>query len=325
MWRKQINHSQDSISHGISDQLQDRFDALQSSFDKITKLDVVAARGGPLKPLPGGVYRINERMLSAYKSGKYANHASNYGALIADKISRKFDVPAYIVDPITTDEFIDVARIAGVPGTERKSRSHALNIKYCARKAATEINIDLINTKFIIAHLGSGFSIAAVDAGKIIDVNNALLGMGPFSIQRAGTLPISGILDEIFTSGKSRKDIEILFSQGSGLKGYLGTNQFQEIEQRIKNGDDKAKLIVNAMVYQILKEIGGLHATFSGRTSALIITGGLANSKYLIEKIFNSLTFILPHIVYPGSFELEALSAGVLNVLNNSETVKEYV
>ena len=310
---------------GIPDQLQIRFDSLKSSFNKITKLDAIAARGGPLKPLAGGVYRINEKMLSAYISCEYANHASNLAALIADKLAYKFDVPAFIVDPITTDEFIDVARISGVPGIERKSRSDALNIKYCAHKAATEIGIDITNSKFIVAHLGSGFSIAAVDGGKIIDVNDALLGMGPFSIQRAGSLPISGILNEIFSKGKTREDTERLFSQESGLKGYLGTNQFQEIEHRIANGDEKALLIVNAMVYQIAKEIGGLHTSFSGKTSALIITGGLANSNYLIEQLNKYLSFIQPQLVYPGSFELEALTQGVLQVLNGKDTAKEYL
>ncbi len=288
-------------------------------------MDAIAARGGPLKPLAGGVYNINEKMLSAYMSCEHANHASNLASLIADKISYQFDVPAFIVDPITTDEFIDVARISGVPGIERKSRSHALNIKYCARKAASEIGIDVNDTKFIVAHLGSGFSIAAVVGGKIIDVNDALLGMGPFSTQRAGSLPIAGILDEIFVNEKTREETERLFSQESGLKAYLGTNQFQEIEHRMANGDEKALLIVNAMIYQIVKEIGGLHATFASKTSALIITGGLANSNYLIEKLNEYLSFIQPHIVYPGSFELEALASSVLRVLNNKETAKEYV
>lgn len=264
-------------------------------------------------------------MLSAYISCEYANHASNLAALIADKLSHQFDVPAFIVDPVTTDEFTDVARVSGVPGIERKSRSHALNIKYCARKAALDLGINFIDSKFIIAHLGSGFSIAAVKDGKIIDVNDALLGMGPFSIQRAGSLPISGILDEIFSKGKTREQAEQLFSQESGLKGYLGTNQFQEIEQRIKDGDKEASLIVSAMVYQITKEIGGLHATFSGKTSALILTGGLANSIYLIEQLNKYLNFIQPHLVYPGSFELEALANGVLRVLNNKEIAKEYL
>lgn len=308
----------------VTDQLQIRFNSLQSSFDKINRLDAIAARGGPLKPLAGGVYLINEKMLSAYRACEYANHASNLAALIADKLSHQFDVPAYIVDPITTDEFSDIARISGVPGIERKSRSHALNIKYCSRKAAVELDILLKKSRFIVAHLGSGFSIAAVKGGKIIDVNDALLGMGPFSIERAGSLPIAGILDEIFISGKSRKEIETLFSQESGLKGYLGTNQFQEIEQRMTEGDKKAALIVNAMIYQIIKEIGGLHTAFAGKTSALILTGGLANSNYLIAKLNKYLSFIQPLFVYPGSFELEALSKGVLRILNNKEIAKEY-
>ncbi len=308
----------------IPDQLQIRFDLLEPFLNKITKLDAIAARGGPLKPLSGGVYRINEEMLSAYKSCKYSNHASNLAALIADKLSHQFRVTTYIVDPITTDELIDVARISGAPGIERKSRSHALNIKYCARKAASEIGIDLADTKFIVTHLGSGFSIAAVDGGKIIDVNDALLGMGPFSVQRAGSLPLSGILDEIFANGKSRVETEQLFSQESGLKGYLGKNQFQEIEKRIADGDEKAALIVNAMVYQISKEIGGLHAAFSGKTSSLILTGGLSKSALLIEKLNKYLSYIQPPIIYPGSFELEALNQGVLYVLNGIDTAKEY-
>lgn len=309
----------------VPDQLQIRFDSLKSSFNKITELDAIAARGGPLKPLVGGVYRINKKMLSAYKSCEYANHASNLAALIADKLSHQFDVPGFIVNPITTDEFIDEARISGVPGIVRKSRSHALNIKYCARKAASEIGIDIADTKFIVAHLGSGFSVAAVAGGKIIDVNDALLGMGPFSIQRAGNLPISGILDEIFVNGKNRPEAEQLFSQESGLKGYLGTNQFQEIEHRIANGDEKALLIVNAMVYQIAKEIGGLYAVYLGRISALILTGGLSNSNYLIGELNKYLSFIQPHLVYPDSFELEALNQSVLRVLNKQETAKEYL
>ncbi|MEE9119176.1 MAG: butyrate kinase, partial [Calditrichia bacterium] len=216
LWRKQIDHSQDFLPSGIPDQLQIRFNSLKSFFNKITRLDAIAARGGPLKPLSGGVYHINEKMLSAYISCEYSNHASNLAALIANLLSNQFDVPAYIVDPVTTDEFIAVARISGVPGIERKSRSHALNIKYCAHEAALEIGIDILNTKFIIAHLGSGFSIAAVKGGKIIDVNDALLGMGPFSTQRAGSLPISGILDEIFANGKNRDEAEHLFAQESG-------------------------------------------------------------------------------------------------------------
>lgn len=263
-------------------------------------------------------------MLTEYKSCKYSNHASNLGALLANELQKKYDVPAYIVDPVTVDNFIDVARISGVPGIERKSRSHALNIHFCAKKAANELKLNIDNSQFIVAHLGSGYSIAAVRNGKIIDVNDALLGMGPFSVERAGALPISGILDKIYNSGKSRQDIEILFSKESGLKGYLGTNQFTEIEKQINNGDKQAELIVNAMVYQIVKEIGSLYASFSGTVSGLILTGGLANSSLLIDKLKHYLNFISPQIIYPGSFELEALSSSVLRVLEGKEEALDY-
>ena len=263
-------------------------------------------------------------MLADYKSGKYSLHTSNLGALLAEKISFQFDTPAFIVDPVTTDEFIKIARVSGVPGIERKSRSHALNIKFCVRKTAKELNININNSKFIVAHLGTGFSIAAVKNGKIIDVNDALLGTGPFSIERAGTLPITGILNQIYSHKQNRKTIETLFSKNSGLKGYLGTNQFTKIEQKIMDGDQRAELIVDAMVYQIAKEIGGLHASFNGKTDALIITGGLVHSTLLINKLHAYLKFIKPHKIFAGSFELEALASGVLRVLNGIEPVKEY-
>lgn len=288
-------------------------------------MDAIAARGGPLKPLQSGVYKINKTMLSDYKSCKYANHASNLGALIADQLKLKYDAVSFIVDPVTTDDFIDIARISGVKGIERKSRSHALNINYCVRKAADELSIEVNNSNFIVAHLGSGFSIAAIQNGKIVDVNDALLGMGPFSIERVGSLPIAGLLDKIYNSGQNRQDIEKLFSKESGLKSYLGTNKFEDIEQHIINGDKESELIVNAMVYQIVKEIGGLHASFAGETSFLLITGGLANSQLLIKNLNKYLDFIQPHVVYPGSFELEALSSGVLRVLMGKEEAKEYL
>jgi len=324
LWRKEINHNQDLLPHNISEQLQLRLNKVKDHLDRNIEIDVIAARGGPLKPMECGVYKINDNMLSDYRSCKYANHASNLGALLADKFAQEYHVSAYIVDPVTIDNFIDVARISGVPGIERKSRSHALNINYCAKKAADELKIDVNESNFIVAHLGSGFSIAAVKVGKIIDVNDALLGMGPFSIERAGALPINGILDKIYNSGKSRNDIEKLFSKESGLKRYLGTNQFTDIELRIKRGDKKAELIVDAMVYQIVKEIGSLHATFAGETKAIIFTGGLSNSVLLMNKLNKYLNFIQPHIIYPGSYELEALSSSVLRILQGKEKAKKY-
>jgi butyrate kinase len=264
-------------------------------------------------------------MLSDYRTCKYANHASNLGALIAAELQKHYKIPAFIVDPVTVDNFIDIARISGVPGIERKSRSHALNIIYCVKKAAKELKISIDKSKFIVAHLGSGFSIAAVQNGHIIDVNDALLGMGPFSVERAGSLPISGILDMIYSRGMDRTNLEKILVKESGLKGYLNENQFTLIEQQIEKGNQRANLFVDSMIYQIVKEIGGLYGTFGGDISALILTGGLANSRLVIRKLNKYLSFINPQIVYPNSFELEALALGAWRVLEGTEEPKDYL
>ncbi len=324
MWRKELDHHNDSLAYNVVEQLEFRLDRINSYIDPSLKIDAIAARGGPLKPIKAGTYKINEEMLSDYRSAKYANHASNLGALIGAELENEFNVPAYIVDPVTVDEFNDLARISGVKEIERKSRSHALNINYCARKAVYDLNVDVNDSKFIVAHLGSGFSIAAVKNGKIIDVNDALLGMGPFSIERAGSLPIGGLLDLVFNSNKKQTEIEYHLSKESGLKGYVGTNSFVEIEKMIADGNKNTELIVDAMIYQIVKEIGGLFATLRGDISAFILTGGLAKSEILTDKLKHYLYFINNIIIYPGSFELQALADGVLRVKQGKEKVKNY-
>ncbi len=263
-------------------------------------------------------------MLDAYRRGTYANHASNLGALLAEKITGYMSAQLFIVDPVSTDELRSVARISGVPGLERKGRSHALNIKYCVRKATNDLGLPQENSRFIVAHLGTGFSIAAVDKHKIIDVNDALLGMGPFSTERAGSLPLSGIIDLVYDNDLSKDQLIDLLSNKSGLKGYLGTNNFINIEKQIRNADEKTRLIFDAMIYQIIKEIGAYYTVFDGDISGLILTGGLCKSKLVIDQLKNRLKFIKPIIIYPGSFELEALAEGVYRVLNDQTEVLDY-
>ncbi len=283
----------------------------------------MGVRGGPLKPLPGGVYSINELILEAYQKGSYANHASNLGALMANRLSEKWPVPTYIVDPVTTDEMIKIAKVSGVPGIERKSRSHALNIKYCAQKAADDLEINIKNSSFVAAHLGSGFSIAAVKNGTILDVNDALLGMGPFSVERAGALPLFGILHLIYEEKIQKEDLINRLTKESGLKGYLGTNDLRVVEKNLSNG--QFELIYNAMIYQIQKEIGAMFASLCGNVNGLILTGGLVQSKSFIQKLTQGLLFIETHFIYPGSFELEALAKGVYQILTGEITAKDYV
>jgi len=211
-----------------------------------------------------------------------------------------------------------------VPQITRKCRSHALNIRSCAYLAAAQVGKPIAETRFVIAHLGGGISIAAVLGGKIIDVNDALLGMGPFSPERSGALPLEGLLD-LSASGKyTMKELKGYLSKGSGLKGYLGTNSLIEVEQMIEKGDPKADLIFRAMVYQIAKEIGAYATVLQGKLDAMVITGGLANSKRLLGELRSYVSYLGTTIVYPGERELEAMAAGAYRVLNGSEKAKEY-
>jgi butyrate kinase len=281
-------------------------------------------RGGPLRPLEGGVYNINDTLVEELLSERWSAHVSNLGAPLAREFAREWKVPAFIVDPVTVDNFSDVARISGVPGIVRKCRSHALNIRSCAYLAATDLGKKITDTRFIVAHLGGGISIAAVDSGRIVDVNDGLLGMGPFSPERAGALPLEGLLD-LSASGKyTLKELKGYLSKGSGLKGYLGTNDLRDVERRIEAGDQEADLIFRAMVYQIAKEIGACACVLSGKFDAIIITGGLANSKRLLATLKEHAGWLGTPKVYPGERELEALAAGAYRVLSGSESAKDY-
>lgn len=284
----------------------------------------VVGRGGPLRPLDGGTYSVNDTMIEELLSEKWSAHVSNLGAPLARMLAVEWKVPAFIVDPVSVDNFADVARISGAPEIARKCRSHALNIRSCAYLAAAEIKRPVTETRFVIAHLGGGISVAAVEGGKIIDVNDALLGMGPFSPERAGGLPLEGLLD-LSVSGKyTMKELKGYLSKGCGLKGYLGTNSLIDVEEMIAKGNAEADLIFRAMIYQIAKEIGAYVMALQGRLDALIITGGLANSSRLLAELKKYVGWLGRMIVYPGEREMEAMAAGAYRVLNGLESAKEY-
>lgn len=296
---------------------------IETHLGGIQQLDAVIARGGPLKPVPGGVYRITPGMLTEYRTNIHADHASNLGAILAQRISDRYHVPAFIADPVTTDEFRSVARISGVPGIERKSRSHALNIKYCARQAARSLNMDIRETQFAAAHLGSGFSIAAVSEGRITDVNDALLGMGPFSVERAGSLPLAGILKLAYSEQLAQADIVRRLTRESGFAGYLGTRDLREVE-KLRHTDNQAELVYQAMIYQIVKEIGAMFAVLQGQVHGLILTGGLVQSEEFVGNLKNALSFIKRTFVYPGAFEIKALAEYSYRALTGTEPILEY-
>lgn len=322
-----LDHSGDTFSKSgpVMDQLSGRLDAVKDflgteSYD----VQLIMARSGPLKPLPGGSYAVNEDMLEDLQAMKYSNHASNLGAHLGQALSLDLSAPVYISDPITTDEFEPVARISGVPEIERKSRVHALNIKASARKVCAENNIPFENSKWVVCHLGGGISIAALKSGKLIDVNDALLGMGPFSPERAGALPISGILELAFSGDFDKEALSSKLSRNSGFQGYLGTTSLKMIEEQISKGDKEAELIYHAMIYQIAKEIGAMASVFSFDLDGIILTGGMANSGQLCKAITTRVESLARIYIEAGENELQALAEAGLRIACGEELILQY-
>lgn len=290
-------------------------------------LDAIAARGGLMKPVRSGTYRINAAMaddLARSKERWGREHASNLGAMLALRLSEELGVPAFTSDPVTVDEMSEVARISGVPEIKRKSHLHALNIKAVLRRACRELGIDMAASGFVVAHIGGGVSIAAVRGGAIVDVNNALLGMGPFGPARAGALPIGDLMGLAFSGAYDRTGLERKLVYESGLTGYLGTSDVREVERRAMSGDALADTVYRAMAYQTAKEIGAMAAALSGRVDAVLLTGGVANSSMFTDMLAAMTDFIAPVRVYPGEFEMEALAEHARAVLDGEEEVLEY-
>jgi len=297
---------------------------LEQNKVKVNDLSAVVGRGGPFKPLESGAYLVNEKMLSDIKTGNVqADHPSNLGALIAHELTKDTEIPAFIVDPVSVDEFPEVARISGLPELPRRSLSHALNIKMVARKAASELGKKYEQLNLIIVHLGSGISVSSHLKGRMIDVNNAN-DMGPFSPQRTGALPVTGLAKLCFSGKYTYPEMYDLLTKKGGLLAHLGTDNVEEIERRIDQGDQKAKLIYDAMVYQIAKEIGAMATTLDGKVDAIVLTGGIANSQRLVNLITNKVKFIAKALVFPGEDEMEALTLGALRVLSGEESPKKY-
>lgn len=312
----------------IFDQYPLRRDAVLSALQRhnvsITSLHAVVGRGGLLRPIESGTYLVNDRMLADLQAPKEREHASNLGAVIAHEIAVQAGVSAYIVDPVCVDEFDDIARISGLPEIERKSLSHALNMKAMGRRAGKDLGKPYHELNLVIAHMGGGISVGAHRKGRMVDVNQALDGTGPFSPERAGGLPV-GDLVRMCYSGKYTYEqmMRKIVGQG-GLVAHLGTNNAAEVERRILAGDAHARLVYEAMAYQIAKEIGLAATVLYGQVDAIVLTGGLAHSEMLINWIRPRVEWIAPVLIYPGEDELLAMTQGVLRVLRGEEPAKEY-
>ncbi|MBN1114668.1 MAG: butyrate kinase [Oligoflexia bacterium] len=300
------------------------FDFLKENNITADDFNAVVGRGGLLTSMEGGTYRVSRQMCDFLMAARGGEHASNLGAVIAKPIADKIGVDAYIVDPVVVDEMEPVSRISGHPLFVRRSVFHALNQKAVARLAAAKLKKKYEECNFVVAHLGGGISVGVHKKGRVVDVNNALDGEGPFSPERSGTLP-SGQLASLCFSGKYNESqvFDIIRGKG-GLVGYLGTNDLEVVDERIKNGDNKAKLALEAMIYQVAKEIGACAVALRGNIDRIIITGGISFNKSIVSKIKEYIDFIAPVEVYPGEEELLSLALGCLRVLNFEENAKEF-
>lgn len=286
-------------------------------------LIAVVGRGGLLRPMPGGTYKITPKMLEDLRIGYQAQHASNLGGVIAHDIANKVNIPALIVDPVAVDEVLDVARISGLPEIPRRSLVHALNIKAVTRRVCAKLNKDFENSTYIVAHIGGGISVSPVKNGRILDVNNAN-EEGPFSPERTGGLPVGDLAKLAFSGKYTLPQLKKKLTGEGGLVAYLGTNDGRVVDKMIESGDKKAELVFKAMAYQISKEIGAMATVVSGKIDAVILTGGLVHNAKLSGWISEMVGFIAPVVLVPGEDEMLALAQGALRIVNGQEKAKIY-
>ncbi len=326
-----LRHSAEDLSgfSSVADQFDFRKEAilktLKDNHVDLKSLEAVVGRGGLVKPIKSGVYLVNEQMLKDLHDGVGGEHASNLGGLIANSIAVEIDgCKAYIADPVVVDELEPVARITGHPLFERKSIFHALNQRAIAKSYANSINIPYESLNLIVAHLGGGVSVGAHSCGKVIDVNNALNGEGPFSPERSGTLPAYDLARLCYSGKYTLDEVKKMITGEGGLVAHLGTNSFSEVEKKVNEGDRKFILISEAFAYNVSKAIGALATVLKGKVDAILITGGIAYNTALMEKISEQVSFISAVKIYPGEDEMWALAWNGLSVLEGKESPLEY-
>ncbi len=296
--------------------------ALNENGYKVDDLDAFVGRGGLIMPIKSGTYNINDKMKEHLKQGISGEHASNLGGIIASELAEINNKPSYIVDPVVVDELSDVARISGLKGIERKSIFHALNQKAVAKRFASENNLNYENINLIVAHLGGGTSVGIHEKGKVVDVNNALGGDGAFSPERAGSLQFFELLN--YMNGKDAKEIKTSVKGKGGLVSYFGTSDVREVQKLIDDGNSEAKLVLEALAYNVAKEIGAASTVVNGEINGIILTGGVSYSKFVTDIISTRVKFIAPVTIYPGEDEMKALALGGLRVLKGEEVALEY-
>lgn len=325
-----LRHSAEELApfSTVASQFQFRKNIILSELKKanldIQSFHAIVGRGGLVKPIESGIYEVNEALIHDLEVPVMGEHASNLGGLIAQDIAKEINngAKAYIADPVVVDELAPIARLSGHPAMPRASIFHALNQKVIARTYAKEIGKKYEELNLIVAHMGGGISVGAHCQGRVIDVNNALDGDGPFSPERSGSLP-AGALVELCFSGKSKSEIKKMLKGNGGVVAYLGTNDMRLVEDKAPT-DPEYAMIQDAMCYQVGKEIGALAAVLKGKVDAILITGGIAYGKCVTDYITEMVGFIAPVKVYPGEDEMRALATNGLMVLRGEVQAKTY-
>lgn len=328
---KSIRHSPEDTNQfkRVIDQFSFRKDLILNELAKedmkMDEITAVIGRGGIMKPLESGVYEVNEAMKDDLRTMKYGEHASSLGGLIADEIASSLpQARAFIANPTTVDEFHDVARISGHPLFKRLSIFHALNHKMIAQNHARLVGKMYEEMNLVVAHLGGGISVGAHNKGRVIDANQALDGGGPFGPERSGTVPVGALARLCFSGEYSYEEVKKMITGAGGYVAYFDTNDAYTVGLMAEQGNEKAKLVQNAMAYQVAKEIGAMSTVLKGQVDAILLTGGIAHNTVVVDYIKTMVAHIARVVVYPGEDEMKALAENALRVMLGEEECKIY-
>ena len=328
VWVHNVRHTAEELADfaHINEQYPFRRERIEEALREAgikENFDAVIGRGGLIHPTPGGVYPVNEKMKQDLLDTVH-EHACNLGAFLADDWASRLGCPAYIADPVVVDELDARARWTGLPQIERRSIFHALNSKAVARRYAAEKGVAYEDMDVIVAHLGGGISISAHKHGRVVDVNNALDGEGPFSPERAGTLPAYELAEMCFSGKYTLRDVKKMITGKGGAVAHLGTNNMKTVEEQALAGDPRSKAFLEAMFYTVAKQIGAMHVALMGGTQAIILTGGIAYSNHCVDMLRKQIDYLAPVAVIPGEDEMGALASNAYGALTGKLTCREY-
>ena len=329
IYTESINHTPADLAPfpRVLDQLEYRLEMIRAALDKagfpLSELEAVSARGGFTKPVVAGTYRVDEDVVEEMRYHARKEHAANLGSLLAWELTKDTDIPAFFVDPVSVDELPDVARVTGFAGMERVSFVHALNHRSTARKAAEQLGKTYPECNFVVAHLGGGVTTAAHQKGRMVEINN-VFDEGCFSMDRGGSLPVQQVIDFCF-SGLSKTEVLRRLETCSGVVSYLGTRDFRDVERMaFEEGNAQAKLVFDAMVYQLSRDIASMAAVLKFEVDAIVLTGGMAYSKRLCAAVEDYVKKIAPILILPGENEMLSLAQGALRVLRGEELARKF-